>query len=60
MSVTNLGPKTALYLAMASGPPAAAELCAKVLLDITNIRVDIIPNYMVITLTPGNPIMHPR
>jgi len=57
-SVTNLGPKTGLYLAMANYPEAT-EACAHVLFEMTKIPIIKMSSYMVITLTPGNPIMHP-
>jgi len=59
VSVTNLGPKTNLYLAMASGPASAQAVTAKVLVSLTGIPVVQMPSFMAITLTPGNPIMHP-
>jgi len=59
VSVTNLGPKTALYLAMASGAAVAAKVAAHVLLELTGIPVVQLQQFMTITLTPGNPIMHP-
>jgi len=59
VSVTNLGPKTNLFLAMASGPANAQGVCARILNNLTAIPVIQMPNFMAITLTPGNPIMHP-
>jgi hypothetical protein len=59
VSVTNLGPKTNLYLAMASGPPSAQAVCGRILEALTGIPVVQMTSYMAITLTPGNPIMHP-
>lgn len=59
VSVTNLGPKTNLFLAMASGAPAAQGAAAKVLVALTGIPCIQMPSFMAITLTPGNPIMHP-
>jgi len=59
VSVTNLGPKTNLYLAMASGSSSAQVTCARILENLTGIPVVQMSSYMAITLTPGNPIMHP-
>jgi len=57
-SVTNLGPKKGLYFFFANYYKAVL-LAQHVLQHMTKIPVHILPNFMVITLTPGNPIMHP-
>lgn len=60
-SVTNLGPKKALYLAMANcaSDSREAQVTKHLIEKITNIQTVMLPSFMVITLTPGNPIMHP-
>ena len=58
-SVTMLGPKTNIYLALDQYNQQHATVLQSLLTRLTNIPTVILPSFLVITLTPGNPIMHP-
>src|SRR4051812_16816021 len=58
-SVTLLGPKTNMYLALDEYNSIHATRIQTILQQLTNISTIILPSFLVITLTPGNPIMHP-
>lgn len=45
-------------LHIASLPGRNAEKCAKIIEDIFDIKTIVIPNYLNLTLTPSNPILH--
>lgn len=68
-SATNLGCKKSMFVALAldkkvsaSQQSAEANVIVHVLKELTkkdDIKIEVLDTYMVITLTPGNPIMHP-
>jgi hypothetical protein len=58
-SVTMLGPKTSLYLALASYRDDQALVATHIIGGLTHIPVVVLPSFLIITLTPGNPIIHP-
>lgn len=45
-------------ISIASIPSAAAEKISNILMDIFKIPCNILPNYLNLTLTPSNPILH--
>ena len=62
VSVTNLGPKKDLYLAVAAPTSHTSAECVRlqrVLQNLCDINTVVLNSFMNITLTPGNPIMHP-
>lgn len=48
-----------VYLAMAPGYEDALEATRNVVDEMFKIPITIMPHFLAITLTPGNPIMHP-
>jgi opine dehydrogenase len=58
-SVTMLGPKTSLYFALSDWNPEAARVGGQLIEKFTSIPTVILDSFLVITLTPGNPIIHP-
>lgn len=52
-----IGPKQALYLA--AYPTASAQLAARVVGDLFGIPCKTVPNFLSLTLTPSNQIIHP-
>lgn len=59
-SVTLLGPKTDLYLGFADYDSSIAESVRAMIQRLSsNIPTHLLDTFLTITLTPGNPIMHP-
>ena len=46
------------HMYVASLPSSKAEECAKIVQDIVGIKCSALPNYLNLTLTPSNPILH--
>lgn len=64
-SVMNLGAKKELWMALAAQPAKSPglrqqekQMLAALCTELTGIHTTILPNYLTITLTPGN-VMHP-
>ena len=55
-SVRSIGYRNELHVAAI--PRSAAEKCAEMIEDVFEIPVKIIPNYLNLTMTPSNPILH--
>ncbi len=59
ISVKMLGPKTSMFFALDQWNEEYAKVGGHLITELTKIPTVLLDSFLVITLTPGNPIMHP-